>query len=74
MTTNLANSGLQCEGFPWNVPFPNPVDKGKRSKGLQDIGGPAMKTMVDAIFDRNNPNPLRITRYGGSKRGKAVAL
>ena len=71
----LAACGLILSGIPEEVLFPGEKrnETATRFKGLADIGSRALKAFVDAIFDRNSPHPIRLTRYHGPQSG-AFAL
>ena len=72
MGDSLAQHDLTIDGWPRNVPFPNPnetLPPGKHSKGISDIGNAALKAFVDHILDTENPYPLRFVQYEGPRMG-----
>ena len=68
---SLAAAGVILNNLPEGIPFPGEKQK-KRSKGLGDLSGIALKKIVDALCDPEAAYPMRFEVYKGAKNGPSL--
>ena len=68
---SLAAAGVILNNLPEGIPFPGEKQK-KRSKGLGDLSGIALKKIVDALCDPDAAYPMRFEVYKGARNGPSL--